>query len=120
MKTNNETGRKIVVIIGLYLFVKFILNIFLSGFDFGALIFAIVAFVAMFSGLKYLNYAVAGLLALTVATHLIHNLTNLPGTFVFLLEGIIDIGAAYLLIMKDDVKEHFTNEWNELSDLIKK
>ncbi len=120
MNTNNETGRKYVVLIGMYLLIKFVLNIFVGGFNFGTLIFAIVAFVAMFSGLQYLNYVVAGLLAFGFAKHLGYNVTHLPGSLIYLIEGIIDIGAAILLVMNNDIKEHFTNKWNELSDMIKK
>lgn len=120
MNTNNETGRKYVVLIGMYLLIKFVLNIFVGGFNFGTLIFAIVAFVAMFSGLQYLNYVVAGLLAFGFAKHLGYNVTHLPGSLIYLIEGIIDIGAAILLVINNDIKEHFTNKWNELSDMIKK
>lgn len=120
MNTNNETGRKYVVLVGMYLLIKFVLNIFVGGFSFGGLIFAVVAALAMFSGLQYLNYVVAGLLAFGVARHLGYNLTHLPGTLIYLIEGVIDIGAAVLLIVQNDVKEHFTNKWSELSDMIKK
>lgn len=120
MKTNNELGRKYIIFIGLYLFAKFILNIFIGGFDFGALIFAIVAFAAMFSGLAYLNYAVAILLAITFASNLPYNLFHLPKTFIYLIEGVIDVGAAALLILQNDIKEHFTNKWSEFLQSIKK
>lgn len=121
MNTNNEIGRKYVVLVGLYLIVKVVVNlIFGGGFDFGGLIFAIVAALAMFSGLQYLNFVVAGLLAFGVARHLGYNFTHLPDTLIYLIEGVIDIGAAVLLIMQNDVKEHFTNKWSELSDMIKK
>ncbi len=120
MKTNNQTGRNYVIIVGIYLLVKTVLNMFLGGgFDFGGIIFALVAAVAMFSGLQYLNIAVAAILALTVVQHLPYNLMHLPFTALYLVEAFIDACAVVLLLVHNDVKQHFTNKWSELSELFK-
>lgn len=121
MKTNNEKGRNYVIIVGIYLLVKTVINMFLGGgFDFGGIIFAVVAAAAMFSGLQYLNIAVAALIAFTVVRNMPYNLTHLPSTAIYLVEAVIDAGAVVLLLVQNDVKEHFTNKWNELSELFKK
>ena len=121
MPTKNENGRKYVVLIGLYMLLKVVLNLFCGGgFSFVDLIFAIVASAVMFCGLEYSNYAVAGILAIVAIVHLPGNFGDLPKSIVFLLEGFVDIGAAVLLVMNNDIKEHFTNKWNELYDMMKK
>lgn len=121
MKTNNETGRNYVVIVGVYLLVKTVINMFIGGgFDFGGIIFAVVAAAAMFSGLQYLNIAVAALLAFTVVRNMPYNMTHLPSAAIYLVEAVVDALAVVLLLVHKDVKEHFTNKWNELSELFKK
>lgn len=121
MNTNNEKGRTYVIIVIAYLVLKTLLNMLVGGgFNFGDVLFTVLAAVAMFSGLQYLNYAVAAIMALTVLSHLPANLKNLPSSILYLIEGVIDAGAVVLLVLQNDVKEHFTNKWSELSELIKK
>lgn len=121
MKTNNPQGRVYVIIVGAYLIIKTILNMIIGGgFNIGDWLFAVVAAAAMFSGLQYINIAVSVLLAITVVTNLPHNITHLPSTFIYLLEGVIDTAAIVLILVQKDVKEHFTNKWSEFSELIKK
>lgn len=116
MKTNNVTGRNYVVIMGIYLIAKVFVNMIIGGggLNFSDLIFAVVAFLAMYSGLKLINYAVAILLGLTVIKHLQYNVTHLPSTLIYLIEGIIDTYIVVLLLTKSQVKAHFTNKLSEL------
>ncbi len=121
MRTNNDKGRTYVIIVGAYLVLKAILNMIIGGgLNIGDLIFAVIAAAAMFSGLQYLNIAVSAILAITVLTNLPHNLTHLPGTLIYLIEAAVDVGAIVLLLLQNDVKEHFTNKWSELGELFKK
>lgn len=120
MKTNNERGRTYVIIVGAYLLLKAILNMVIGGgLNIGDLLFAVIAAAAMFSGLQYLNIAVSALLALAVVTNLPYNLTHLPSTLIYLVEAVIDAGAVVLLLVQNDVKEHFTNKWSDFSNLFK-
>lgn len=120
MKTNNAQGRNFVVVIGLYLIVKAVLNMILGGgFSIFDLIAPIICFLAMFSGLEYLNYAVAVIIAIPVLKNMLYNVTHLPGSLIYLIEAVIDVGAVLLLVMQKDIKAHFTNKWSDISSLFK-
>ena len=107
-----------------YFLVKCVLNTILGGGpDIGELIKAVVFGVFMFTGLEYVNYVIAGLLALTVLTHLPTNIANITAGLnyvIYLLEGAADVVCAALLCALPPVREHFTNKWTELNELIKK
>ncbi len=120
MKTNNEKGRNFVVIIGVYLIAKTILNMIIGGgFNIFDLIAPIICFLALFSGLEYLNYAVAVVIAIPVLKNMLYNITHLPDSLIYLVEAVIDVGAILLLVIKNDIKAHFTNKWSEISSLFK-
>ncbi|MDE6775470.1 MAG: hypothetical protein K2J37_04120 [Ruminococcus sp.] len=121
MKTNNQTGRNYVIIIGIYMLAKAVLNMIIGGgFNLGDVIFAVIATAAMYSGLQYLNIAVAALIALSVVTNMGYNLTHLPSTLIYLIEAVVDAGAVVLLVVQKDIKEHFTNQYSEISSLFRK
>lgn len=121
MKTNNKTGRNFVVLAGIYLIAKGILNLIIGGsFDLSDIVFAVLASAAMYSGLECVNYVAAVLLAIGVLTNLPYNLTHLPGSIIYLIEAAADVGVVLLLILQNDVKEHFTNKWSEIGELFKK
>lgn len=122
MKTNNVQGKNIAVIIGLYLFAKTILNMVIGGGFYHSifeLVIPIVCFIALFSGLEHLNFAVAVIIAIPVLKNMYYNIIHLPSTLIYLVEAVIDVGAILLLVMKKDIKEHFTNKWSEISTLFK-
>ncbi|MDE5569934.1 MAG: hypothetical protein K2I82_04690 [Ruminococcus sp.] len=123
MRTNNIQGRKFVVIIGIYLIAKAILNMFLGGFLYfnivADLIVPVICFVAMYSGLEYLNIAVAVIIGLPVLRNMLYNITHLPSSLIYLIEAVIDTGAIIMLVVQKDIKEHFTNKWSEISSLFK-
>lgn len=120
MKTNSEKGRKFVVIIGVYLIAKTVLNMIIGGgFSILDLISPVILFLAMFSGLEYLNYAVAVIIAVPVLKNMLYNITHLPSSLIYLIEAFADVGAILLLVIQNDVKAHFTNKWSEISKLFK-
>lgn len=113
MGTNNEKGRNIAVFIGAYFIVKSILNMIL-GDSFGNVIYALIEAIALYTGLQYINYVVAGITALVVILNLKNNITNFSSNWIYLIEGIIDAGCCILLVAAADVKQHFTNKWTEI------
>ncbi len=114
MRTNNQQGRTITVGITVYLIIKIILNGILGGMNVGELILALIFGVAMFSGYRFINYVVAAYLAIVALVHLPDNISNISSNWIYLLEGIADIGFAAVLCFVAPVKEHFTNEWQDL------
>jgi len=65
------------------------------------------------------SFGVAGYLALGFMTHLPNNIMNIDRNWFYLLEGFVDVGCAVILLILPVVREHFTNKWSELSDLLK-
>ena len=118
MKTNNQQGRAMATAIGVYLIIKSVLNMMIGGgLSVFSLLKAIGGAVVLFSGMQYVNIAVAGILFLVAVIHLPSNISNFGSNWIYLIEGIIDIVCAVLLVTKDDIKAHFTNKWTELSDI---
>ncbi len=104
-----ENGRKLVVGVSVYLVAKAVLNLILSfgGSNIFGLILALVYAAVLILGIKYANYVVAVIVGLTVIWHFKDNVTNLPANLIYLIEGIIDIGAVALLVLAKDVKAFF-------------
>jgi len=99
-----------VTAVGIYIIAKAVINMIIGHwFSLSSLIIAVVLAVALYSGVKYLNYAVAVVLAVTVAKNLPYNITHLPSTVIYLAEGIADVVCAVLLCLNTEVKKHFTN-----------
>lgn len=127
MKTNNEQGRTICIAITAFMIAKAFINMFIGGFSIGglfsmiiAVIFALLIGALMFTGLEYVNYGVAGYLALNFLTHLPGNIVHITDNWIYLLEGFVDVGCAVILLVLPAVKEHFTNKWSEAKDLFNK
>ncbi len=115
MKTNNENGRKLACIIGVYLILKAFVNIAVSGsFSIGDLALAIIEAAALYTGLMYINYAVAAICLLVVAQHLKTNLSDISSHILYLVEAAIDVACAVLLIVNNDIKQHFSNKWSDI------
>ncbi len=103
-------GRTFALAIGIYFIVKQLLNLLLGGFGFQnifMLVLAVAYAAVLVLGLKYCNYIVAALAALTALYYLPGNLGGLLGSWLYLLEGILDIGAAAILIFQKDVRAYF-------------
>lgn len=120
MKTDNIQGRNIAVAIGVYLIIKSVLNMAIGGgLSIGSLLRAVGGAVILFSGMQYVNIAVAGILFIVAVVHLPSNISNFGSNWIYLIEGIIDVACAVLLVTRDDIKAHFTNKWTELSDIFR-
>lgn len=104
-----ETGKKWVLGIGAYLIVKSVLNLILgfSGANLVMLIVSVVALILMLYRVPYINYIVAVWLALTFLLHVGSNISNFSSQWIYLLEGILDLGAAAVLVFEKNVKDYF-------------
>ena len=115
--TNNKNGRNIALFLGIYLVVKEIFNMIIGGFSLTGLLRSLLEAAALYTGLMYLNYVVAVVLLIVVVQHIGTNISNLGNDWryvVYLLEGIADIVCAAAIVLQKDVKQHFTNKWDEL------
>jgi len=113
MHTNNEKGRMLCIIMGAYLVIKAVLNMFIGGgFSLSSLLIALALACAMFTGIKYVNYVAAAVLVITAVRYLPGNISNISSNWIYLIEGIIDIGCGAILCVQADVKEHFSNTLN--------
>lgn len=119
MKTENENGRKLALAVGIYSIIKAVLNMILGG-GFGDIIVGIFIAAALYTGLQYVNYITAAYLLYIALIHLPGNITHISDNWMYLIEGIVDIGCAALLFTNSDIKEHFTNKWDELPELFNK
>lgn len=104
-----ETGKKWVFGIGLYLIVKSVLNLLLgfSASNLIMLIVSVVALVLMLSRVPYINYVVAVFLAIMFLMHVGNNISNFGSQWLYLLEGLLDVGAAAVLVFEKNVKAFF-------------
>lgn len=118
MKTNNPQGRNVATAIGVYLIIKSVLNMVIGGgLSISSLLIAVGGALALFSGMQFVNFVVAGILFIVAVVHLPANISNFGSNWIYLIEGIIDIVCAVLLVTRDDIKAHFTTKWTELSDI---
>ncbi len=142
MKTNNEKGRSLVILLCGGLLAKEVIGLIVGiisgaiyggvggaiGGFIGMLILDAVLIAAMYSGLRYLNYGVCGIFGILALYYLLGIINILKWiTFMGVISLILNLvwGAGLilgilLLVMNSDVKEHFTNEWSEIGSLIQK
>ena len=95
-----EAGKKWVFGIGLYLIVKSVLNLIL-GFSGANIVMLILG------RIPYIQYIVAVWLVLMFLINLGGNLSNLGSQWIYLLEGLLDVGAAAVLVFEKNVKAFF-------------
>lgn len=113
MNTNNESGRRMSVGIGAYLVIKCVLNMIIGGgLDISGLLIAAALCCALWSGIKYTNYVVAGILAIIVLVNLPANISDISSHLIYLIEAVIDIVCAVLLCTNSSIREHFTNKFS--------
>ncbi len=107
-----ETGKKWVVGIGLYLMVKSILNLFLgfSASNVVTLVVSLVIFVLLVQRVPYIQYIVAVYLALLFLAHIGTNITNFSSNWIYVLEGLLDVGCAAVLVFEKNVKAFFRRD----------
>lgn len=106
-----ENGRKMVLIVGVYMVLKGILNLILgfSASNVVSLLFAVVLAAAMLKKIPYSQYVTAIFLALIFVVNLPGNLSNLGTNWIYLIEGLLDVGAAAILVFHKDVKRYFAS-----------
>ena len=68
---------------------------------------SVVALVLMLNRVPYINYIVAVFLALMFLMHVGSNISNLGSQWIYLLEGLLDLGAAAVLVFEKNVKAFF-------------
>jgi hypothetical protein len=112
LKTNNQQGRTAALVVGVYFIAKSVLNLILGG-GFIDVILAVVEAVLLFTGLMYLNYVVAAVVALIVLRYLKNNLSAPKDNLIYIIEGAVDIICAVFLCLGKNIREHFTNSWSE-------
>ena len=100
-----ERGKKICIAMAVYVVAKAVLNMVLAGhFSLTTLLIALAEAAAFFVWFKYVNYVLAAVLALIAIVYLPQNIANIGSNWIYLLEGVIDIGCAALLCFNRDVK----------------
>lgn len=104
-----EQGKKWVFGIGVYLMIKAILNLILgfSVTNIVTLVVSVVAVLLLFNRTPYIQYLVAGWLVVTMLLHLPTNLGNIAQNWIYLVEGVLDLGAAAVLVFEKNVKAFF-------------
>jgi hypothetical protein len=115
----SEKGKTYTVVIAVYTIIKSVLNLII---DFNStnivslIVTAAVAFLLVApsstikgagSMFKYANYIAAVYMGLTVIAHISYNLANLPSTWLYTLEAVLDIAAIAILCAQKDVKSFF-------------
>lgn len=96
-----------------YVVAKCLLNMALSGhLSVTTLVIAILEAAVFFLWFRYVNYALAGLLAFIAIIYFPQNIANIGSNWIYLLEGAADVCCAALLCFHKDVAEHYTRPWN--------
>lgn len=108
MESNVNNGRVFAVAIGIYQIIKVVLNGIIGSFVLSDILIAAAVFIVLAAGIKYCNYICAGVLALIAVMHLGTNIMNIGSNLIYLIEGILDIGAAVILCVNNDVKKFFS------------
>ena len=100
-----ENGKKMITVVGAYMILKGILNLILwfSASNVVSLLFAAVLIFAMLKRIPYSQYVTAIFLALIFLVNLPANLSNLGSNWIYLVEGLQDVGAAAILEIHKDV-----------------
>ena len=98
-----ENGKKMITVVGAYMILKGILNLIL-GFSASNLVSLLFA---MLKRIPYSQYVTAIFLALIFLVNLPANLSNLGSNWIYLVEGLLDVGAAAILAFHKDVKDYF-------------
>jgi len=111
-----EKGQKWVYGISIYMVLKAVLNLIIniSAGNVVYLIIAVVAFVLLTQRIPfiqyYIQYVVAAYLVLVFLINVGNNISNFSGNWFYLLEGIVDLGAAVVLVFEKNVRAFFHND----------
>lgn len=99
-------GKKLSVLIGIWLMIKGVLNLLL-GFGIGNLISLVVAVVfayVLYIGMPYSNYIIGALVAIVVIKNLPYNLFHLQ--IIYLAEAVVDAYCVFMLFVNANIKVH--------------
>lgn len=108
MFDQKERGKKICMVMAAYVVAKAVLNMILAGhFSLTTSLIALAEAAVFFVRYKYVNYVLAAVLALVAVVYLPQNIANIGSNWIYLLEGVMDIGCAALLCFNRDVKSIF-------------
>lgn len=106
-----KNGKQIILVICIYLLAKSVLNLILG---FGAesvmnlIVMTVLAGVLICRIVKG-RWIVGAALIIVCLFHLKDNLHGLPGTWIYLAEGILDVGAAAVLFCSKDVEAYMNS-----------
>lgn len=107
-----EQGKKIVLGVSAYLIAKGVLNLILGSFaltNIASLILQIGLALVLIKGIRNMNYIAALVTGIIALYHLPANISNFSANWIYLIEGILDIGVVALLVLAKDVKAFFEN-----------
>lgn len=109
MGEGNETGKRLGVIIGVYLCVKQIINIIFGGgigvTDILLILLGAAQIFCSIKGIKYSHYIVGIIIGVLGIFGVIRNIAHPIHNLLYLIEGVIDVFAAFLLLANRDIKE---------------
>lgn len=104
-----ENGKKIISAVGIYMVLKSLLNLII-GFSFSNVLMLVVAVVlafAMLKKIKFSQYVTVALLLMVFLVNLPANVSDIGQNWLYLVEGLLDVGAAAILIFHKDGKAYF-------------
>lgn len=104
----NSNARVIAVSVGIYQIIKVVLNTIIGGFVLSDILIAAAIFIVLAAGVKYCNYVCAGILSIIAISHLGTNIANIGSNLIYLIEGILDIGASVILCANKNVRDFFS------------
>lgn len=117
-----QTGKRITFLLCLYLVIKQILNLILSVNVTNILMLLIVIVLSLLMILpsdtieaiapvfKYSNYITAVVVGINVIAYANNNISGLPGTTLYFIEGILDIVLIVLLFVLKPVRAYFKSK----------
>ncbi len=113
MSFRNKQGGALITAMAVYVVAKAVLNMVLAGhFSLSGLLIALAEAAAFFLWFRYVNYVLAAMLAFFAFIYLPQNIANIGSNWIYLLEGVLDMGCAALLCFSSNVREHYSNQWN--------
>ena len=107
-----EKGKTIIIAVCAYLLAKSVLNLFLNHFGATELLNLLVQLVlaaVLICRVQKGHYIVGAVCVIIACLHLPDNLRGLPGTWIYLAEGIVDIAAAVTLFASPDVRAYISS-----------
>ncbi|MBR1898134.1 MAG: hypothetical protein IJ825_04555 [Oscillospiraceae bacterium] len=111
-----ETGRKLTLVLAVYLVVKDGINLVLGSFSVNtwiSLAISVALACVLYFGVKPSNYIAAGILTVLVMYYLPGNLRTLPGSAVYLFEGMGDLICAGLLCLHPGIRMFFDSDHSQ-------